>query len=178
MNKTDLIFLGLVVLITFFNSVKFYNWGWFLQSSTVSHCQLLNKTTEFEAAVRRVLSDVRLDNDIVVSVFETNIRVLGWDWTGLLTQNFCYEIPHVISQIFVILLFTHWSIHTRMKTSVVVLHLNLNVCLIFVCACLQRSFRRALYGCDAEGGRSTHAVVPGWAPAYGQRPGPPPAASV
>lgn len=39
--------------------------------------QLLNKTTEFEAAVRRVLSDVRLDNDIVVSVFETNIRVLG-----------------------------------------------------------------------------------------------------
>uniref|UniRef100_A0A7N6BH12 alpha-1,2-Mannosidase n=1 Tax=Anabas testudineus TaxID=64144 RepID=A0A7N6BH12_ANATE len=38
---------------------------------------LLNKTTEFEAAVRRVLSDVRLDNDIVVSVFETNIRVLG-----------------------------------------------------------------------------------------------------
>lgn len=43
----------------------------------ISHCQLLNKTTEFEAAVRRVLSDVRLDNDIVVSVFETNIRVLG-----------------------------------------------------------------------------------------------------
>lgn len=39
--------------------------------------QLLNKTTEFETAVRRVLSDVRLDNDIVVSVFETNIRVLG-----------------------------------------------------------------------------------------------------
>ncbi|KAJ8418998.1 hypothetical protein AAFF_G00004970 [Aldrovandia affinis] len=38
---------------------------------------LLNKTEEFEAAVRRVLSDVRLDNDVVVSVFETNIRVLG-----------------------------------------------------------------------------------------------------
>ncbi|XP_031431095.1 ER degradation-enhancing alpha-mannosidase-like protein 3 [Clupea harengus] len=38
---------------------------------------LLNKTEEFDAAVRRVLSDVRLDNDIVVSVFETNIRVLG-----------------------------------------------------------------------------------------------------
>ncbi|KAG7257031.1 hypothetical protein CRUP_029255 [Coryphaenoides rupestris] len=29
---------------------------------------VLNKTTEFEAAVRRVLSDVKLDNDIVVSV--------------------------------------------------------------------------------------------------------------
>lgn len=39
--------------------------------------QLLNKTVEFEEAVKRVLKDVRLDNDIVVSVFETNIRVLG-----------------------------------------------------------------------------------------------------
>ncbi|XP_029285898.1 ER degradation-enhancing alpha-mannosidase-like protein 3 isoform X3 [Cottoperca gobio] len=44
---------------------------------TLDTLVLLNKTTEFEAAVRRVLTDVRLDNDIVVSVFETNIRVLG-----------------------------------------------------------------------------------------------------
>ncbi|KAM7011838.1 ER degradation-enhancing alpha-mannosidase-like protein 3 isoform 1-T1 [Tautogolabrus adspersus] len=44
---------------------------------TLDTLVLLNKTTEFEAAVRRVLKDVRLDNDIVVSVFETNIRVLG-----------------------------------------------------------------------------------------------------
>ncbi|XP_029110542.1 ER degradation-enhancing alpha-mannosidase-like protein 3 isoform X2 [Scleropages formosus] len=44
---------------------------------TLDTLALLNKTAEFEAAVRRVLSDVRLDNDIVVSVFETNIRVLG-----------------------------------------------------------------------------------------------------
>ncbi|XP_076134628.1 ER degradation-enhancing alpha-mannosidase-like protein 3 isoform X1 [Alosa pseudoharengus] len=44
---------------------------------TLDTLVLLNKTEEFEAAVRRVLSDVRLDNDIVVSVFETNIRVLG-----------------------------------------------------------------------------------------------------
>nr|XP_057929634.1 ER degradation-enhancing alpha-mannosidase-like protein 3 isoform X1 [Doryrhamphus excisus] len=44
---------------------------------TLDTLVLLNKTTEFEAAVRRVLADVRLDNDIVVSVFETNIRVLG-----------------------------------------------------------------------------------------------------
>ncbi|XP_036376858.1 ER degradation-enhancing alpha-mannosidase-like protein 3 isoform X1 [Megalops cyprinoides] len=44
---------------------------------TLDTLALLNKTTEFEAAVRRVLSDVRLDNDVVVSVFETNIRVLG-----------------------------------------------------------------------------------------------------
>uniref|UniRef100_A0A8C8I9K0 alpha-1,2-Mannosidase n=1 Tax=Oncorhynchus tshawytscha TaxID=74940 RepID=A0A8C8I9K0_ONCTS len=39
--------------------------------------QVLNKLDEFEDAVRRTLRDVRLDNDVVVSVFETNIRVLG-----------------------------------------------------------------------------------------------------
>lgn len=39
--------------------------------------QVLNKTKEFEEAVRKVIKDVNLDNDIVVSVFETNIRVLG-----------------------------------------------------------------------------------------------------
>ncbi|XP_059922190.1 ER degradation-enhancing alpha-mannosidase-like protein 3 [Gadus macrocephalus] len=44
---------------------------------TLDTLVVLNKTVEFEAAVRRVLKDVKLDNDIVVSVFETNIRVLG-----------------------------------------------------------------------------------------------------
>ncbi|XP_056628408.1 ER degradation-enhancing alpha-mannosidase-like protein 3 isoform X1 [Triplophysa dalaica] len=44
---------------------------------TLDTLALLNKTVEFEEAVRRVVTDVRLDNDIVVSVFETNIRVLG-----------------------------------------------------------------------------------------------------
>uniref|UniRef100_A0A672LDI2 alpha-1,2-Mannosidase n=1 Tax=Sinocyclocheilus grahami TaxID=75366 RepID=A0A672LDI2_SINGR len=44
---------------------------------TLDTLALLNKTVEFEEAVRRVVADVRLDNDIVVSVFETNIRVLG-----------------------------------------------------------------------------------------------------
>ena len=39
--------------------------------------QVLNKTKEFEEAVKKVIGDVNLDNDIVVSVFETNIRVLG-----------------------------------------------------------------------------------------------------
>uniref|UniRef100_A0A674IHQ0 alpha-1,2-Mannosidase n=2 Tax=Terrapene triunguis TaxID=2587831 RepID=A0A674IHQ0_9SAUR len=38
---------------------------------------VLNKTKEFEDAVKNVIKDVNLDNDIVVSVFETNIRVLG-----------------------------------------------------------------------------------------------------
>ncbi|KAI4872283.1 hypothetical protein NFI96_027708 [Prochilodus magdalenae] len=44
---------------------------------TLDTLVLLNKTEEFEEAVKRVVKDVRLDNDIVVSVFETNIRVLG-----------------------------------------------------------------------------------------------------
>ncbi|XP_078497572.1 ER degradation-enhancing alpha-mannosidase-like protein 3 [Lissotriton helveticus] len=44
---------------------------------TLDTLALLNKTKEFEDAVRKVIEDVNLDNDIVVSVFETNIRVLG-----------------------------------------------------------------------------------------------------
>uniref|UniRef100_A0A8C1LS54 alpha-1,2-Mannosidase n=1 Tax=Cyprinus carpio TaxID=7962 RepID=A0A8C1LS54_CYPCA len=39
--------------------------------------QLLNKLDEFEEAVKKTVRDVKFDNDIVVSVFETNIRVLG-----------------------------------------------------------------------------------------------------
>ncbi|XP_041098539.1 ER degradation-enhancing alpha-mannosidase-like protein 3 isoform X2 [Polyodon spathula] len=38
---------------------------------------LLNRLDEFEEAVKKVIADVRLDHDVVVSVFETNIRVLG-----------------------------------------------------------------------------------------------------
>uniref|UniRef100_A0A8D0HG28 alpha-1,2-Mannosidase n=1 Tax=Sphenodon punctatus TaxID=8508 RepID=A0A8D0HG28_SPHPU len=44
---------------------------------TLDTLVVLNKTKEFEDAVKRVIKDVNLDNDIVVSVFETNIRVLG-----------------------------------------------------------------------------------------------------
>uniref|UniRef100_A0A8C7LMN7 alpha-1,2-Mannosidase n=1 Tax=Oncorhynchus kisutch TaxID=8019 RepID=A0A8C7LMN7_ONCKI len=44
---------------------------------TLDTLVVLNKLDEFEDAVRRTLRDVRLDNDVVVSVFETNIRVLG-----------------------------------------------------------------------------------------------------
>ncbi|XP_069465794.1 ER degradation-enhancing alpha-mannosidase-like protein 3 [Ambystoma mexicanum] len=44
---------------------------------TLDTLVVLNKLEEFEEAVRKVVLDVRLDNDVVVSVFETNIRVLG-----------------------------------------------------------------------------------------------------
>ncbi|XP_023687239.1 ER degradation-enhancing alpha-mannosidase-like protein 3 [Paramormyrops kingsleyae] len=44
---------------------------------TLDTLVVLNKLEEFEEAVKMAVKDVRLDNDIVVSVFETNIRVLG-----------------------------------------------------------------------------------------------------
>ncbi|XP_028830278.1 ER degradation-enhancing alpha-mannosidase-like protein 3 isoform X2 [Denticeps clupeoides] len=44
---------------------------------TLDTLVLLNKFDEFEEAVKKTMRDVRLDNDVVVSVFETNIRVLG-----------------------------------------------------------------------------------------------------
>lgn len=39
--------------------------------------QVLGEVEEFEKAAKLVINDVTFDNDIVVSVFETNIRVLG-----------------------------------------------------------------------------------------------------
>lgn len=39
--------------------------------------------SEFEKAITLVINDVKFDSDIVVSVFETNIRVLG----GLLSAH-------------------------------------------------------------------------------------------
>uniref|UniRef100_A0A8C1CLT7 alpha-1,2-Mannosidase n=1 Tax=Cyprinus carpio carpio TaxID=630221 RepID=A0A8C1CLT7_CYPCA len=45
---------------------------------TLDTLVLLNKLDEFEEAVKKTVRDVRFDNDIVVSVFETNIRVLGY----------------------------------------------------------------------------------------------------
>uniref|UniRef100_A0A3Q0SRQ6 alpha-1,2-Mannosidase n=1 Tax=Amphilophus citrinellus TaxID=61819 RepID=A0A3Q0SRQ6_AMPCI len=44
---------------------------------TLDTLVVLNKLDEFEDAVKKTMRDVRLDNDVVVSVFETNIRVLG-----------------------------------------------------------------------------------------------------
>ncbi|XP_067825713.1 ER degradation-enhancing alpha-mannosidase-like protein 3 [Heptranchias perlo] len=44
---------------------------------TLDTLVVLNKLDEFEDAVRKVILSVQFDNDVVVSVFETNIRVLG-----------------------------------------------------------------------------------------------------
>ncbi|XP_014889209.1 ER degradation-enhancing alpha-mannosidase-like protein 3 isoform X1 [Poecilia latipinna] len=45
---------------------------------TLDTLVVLNKLDEFDDAVKKAVRDVRLDNDVVVSVFETNIRVLGY----------------------------------------------------------------------------------------------------
>ena len=39
--------------------------------------------TEFEKAVQLVIKDVKFDTDVVVSVFETNIRVLGYVYLNI-----------------------------------------------------------------------------------------------
>ncbi|XP_048469314.1 ER degradation-enhancing alpha-mannosidase-like protein 3 [Rhincodon typus] len=44
---------------------------------TLDTLVVLNKLDEFEDAVRKVILHVQFDNDVVVSVFETNIRILG-----------------------------------------------------------------------------------------------------
>lgn len=51
---------------------------------TLDTLAVLGYVEEFEKAVRLVIRDVSFDNDVVVSVFETNIRVLG----GLLGGHF------------------------------------------------------------------------------------------
>lgn len=46
--------------------------------------QVLGAIDEFDIALRQVIRDITFDTDLVVSVFETNIRVLG----GLLGGHF------------------------------------------------------------------------------------------
>lgn len=44
---------------------------------TLDTLVVLGDLEEFEHAVKLVIRDVSFDNDIIVSVFETNIRILG-----------------------------------------------------------------------------------------------------
>jgi len=49
---------------------------------------VLGDITEFESAVKKVIQTVRFDTDVVVSVFETNIRVVG----GLVSGHILAEL--------------------------------------------------------------------------------------
>lgn len=44
---------------------------------TLDTLVILGDLEEFERAVKLVIKDVQFDNDIIVSVFETNIRMVG-----------------------------------------------------------------------------------------------------
>ena len=44
---------------------------------------MIGNVTELEKAVKLVIRDVKFDTDVVVSVFETNIRVLGYVWFNI-----------------------------------------------------------------------------------------------
>ncbi|XP_037958336.1 ER degradation-enhancing alpha-mannosidase-like protein 3 isoform X2 [Teleopsis dalmanni] len=54
---------------------------------TLDTLVLFGDFAEFERAVKLVISDVQFDNDIIVSVFETNIRMVG----GLLSAHILAE---------------------------------------------------------------------------------------
>lgn len=68
-------------IVSFRSAFDFYSLtaNAFVRGRSRMREQVLNKLDEFEDAVRKTVRDVRLDNDVVVSVFETNIRVLGYD---------------------------------------------------------------------------------------------------
>uniref|UniRef100_A0A2M4A9I8 alpha-1,2-Mannosidase n=1 Tax=Anopheles triannulatus TaxID=58253 RepID=A0A2M4A9I8_9DIPT len=54
---------------------------------TLDTLVVLGDLEEFESAVKLVIKDVKFDNDIIVSVFETNIRMMG----GLLSGHILAE---------------------------------------------------------------------------------------
>lgn len=45
---------------------------------TLDTLVILGDLEEFEHAVKLVIHNVTFDNDVIVSVFETNIRMIGW----------------------------------------------------------------------------------------------------
>ena len=47
---------------------------------TLDTLAVLGKLDEFETAIRLVLEQTSFDTNVVVSVFETNIRMLGYVW--------------------------------------------------------------------------------------------------
>jgi len=57
---------------------------------------VLGDVHEFEKAVKLIVEDVTFDTDVVVSVFETNIRVLGWVSSGIFySTSFIWVITAV-----------------------------------------------------------------------------------
>ncbi|GIY24115.1 hypothetical protein CDAR_579061 [Caerostris darwini] len=58
---------------------------------TLDTLVVLGDFDEFEKAVKRVIKDVSFDNDVVVSVFETNIRMVGGLLSGHILAHYLQE---------------------------------------------------------------------------------------
>lgn len=58
---------------------------------TLDSLVIFNDLPEFERAIALVIRDVSFDSDIVVSVFETNIRVLGGLLSGHVLAKYVQE---------------------------------------------------------------------------------------
>ncbi|CAL1300944.1 unnamed protein product [Larinioides sclopetarius] len=58
---------------------------------TLDTLVVLGDFDEFEVAVKKVIKDVSFDNDVVVSVFETNIRMLGGLLSGHILASYLQE---------------------------------------------------------------------------------------
>lgn len=59
---------------------------------TLDTLVVLGDLEEFESAVKLVIKDVKFDNDIIVSVFETNIRMIGYG----LDHTTCYPLVKLL----------------------------------------------------------------------------------
>lgn len=58
---------------------------------TLDTLVLLGDLDEFEHAVRLIIKDISFDNDVIVSVFETNIRMLGGLLSGHILATYLQE---------------------------------------------------------------------------------------
>lgn len=63
-------------ILAVFNFVYHFSFSMTLVD-TLDTLVIIGDYDEFEQAVKLVIENVKLDNDITVSVFETNIRMVG-----------------------------------------------------------------------------------------------------
>uniref|UniRef100_A0A2M3ZE11 alpha-1,2-Mannosidase n=1 Tax=Anopheles braziliensis TaxID=58242 RepID=A0A2M3ZE11_9DIPT len=64
---------------------------------TLDTLVVLGDLEEFESAVKLVIKDVKFDNDIIVSVFETNIRMIGGLLSGHILAEYVQKQADVMS---------------------------------------------------------------------------------
>lgn len=116
------------------------------------------------------LSAVEQDNRVWGCSAESVVRCHARQWHC----GFCLWNQHPSSWVRLSWINTH--LQTQVQCDLKDLRINYFPELWKLMVSFQWAVGRTFYGLDAERERRTHAVVPGWAPAYGQRSGPPTAA--